>query len=467
MTNQPPRSHQEQDLFHLHHLLAYRPGHQPTLLEVSFTQRTVDKPPYESTIFDTPDGTVELPGNHQPVDLLEQLLCRYPVPVTINEKPLARKVPNQQALNHDNQRTYPQPYIVLQGMSYHHSHPLDHGMNIVKTPDFDNEQPLHQPTTILKFKLHIELPPALSDHCHLTALHDAPQAVLSGKAFKAYEQLATQQYDHALAQAGYPGDYRAYQSQQFVYTWDSIVSMPKPHAKLVTIHADPDYYSPNTPYSFRYLLPPKEPIAYTLYHAITSRPDNQYLPVMLPIDRNIRYPDITCEGITFTLANRQTIQVSQQHFEQPPAASIPTAPSTVQSVSLHIVITDADGANTRTTMATDLALLGTPKHEVIVFTPQFSNRSGKLQASLNAVYRRTPSPNLEQTDEDQFEQREQQRLENLAIQAVHGHIQAFRVSLINHWNTFRPYQPMPDGFDLPAELANLSQDIAATPTPTR
>ena len=187
---------------------------------------------------------------------------------------------------------------------------------------------------------------------------------------------------------------------------------------------------------------------------------------MLPINRDIRYPNYTCEGITFQLGNRHTIHVSQQHFHQPPAPSIPTAPSTVDSIMFHILITEPDGSSRRAIMPAQFAFLGSPLHESIVFTHAMHTDAATLKDRLLRVYRDAEPADLSESESEHFDQREEHRLHNLAIQSTQGTHQAYRASLVEHWQRYLPYQPMPADFDLAAELANLSPVIAVAPTPT-
>ena len=466
-----------EDTLALHQLLAYRAGHQPDTLNVGHIRIQRDDSPHVTTIINTPNGTVELPNLRAPDMLLEHLLHRYPVPVYINGihltpaerllnpqlTPITPRIPAESAPeNSPPPLLHKMPHVIIQGLSYLHRNTLDRQLSIISIPDYDNEQPLYWPTIPHTMDLNIELPEQHLPECNLTILHDTPHAILSGDALQAYKQLAFEQFDQALAQSHYTGDHTAYQDQKFVSTWDSVISIPKEHANLVTVYGDPDYYLTNTSYSLRHLFPPTDPIPFTLHQAIIDRPNNQDLPVMLPINREIRHPDYTCEGITFTLADRQTIHLSQQHFKKPPAASIPQAPSTVQSIMLHVLITEPDRSTRRTTIPAHIALLGSPRHEVIVFTHGFQSDTEQLHKSILRVYREPEPTDLGETEADQFDQREENRLRNLAIQATLGPHQAFRASLIEHWQNFCPYQPMPDEFDLPVELSRLP-DMTTTP----
>ena len=466
------------DISALHHLLAYRAGHQPDILDVSFVQLQLDGPPHTATIVNTPHGTVELTNSRSPAILLEHLLHRYPVPVSINGvyiqqdnrqlsprlMPISQRQPDVSTAKPGSPPTLRKlPYIVIQGLSYIHQITINRELAIINIPDYANEQPLYWPTIPHTMDLHIELSEQHLHQCSLRVQRDTPHATLQGLALQTYQQDALQQFDHALAHAHYSGDHSTYENQEFVSTWDCIIAIPKAHAQPITIYGDPEYYCPDQPYALRHLLPPNNPIGLTLHQAIIGQPDNHLLPLMLPINRAIRYPNYICEGITFTLADHHTIHVSQQHFDHPPAASIPTAPSTAHSITLHVLITAPDGSSRRTTIPAQFALLGSPYQETIVFTHALQTDAETLQAILRRVYRDTEPADRSEIEADQFDQREEQRLHNLAIQSTQGPHQAYRASLIEHWQTYRPYQPMPAGFDLPAELANLSHH---TPTST-
>ena len=481
MTTSHNQTKHADDISALHHLLAYRIGHQPDILDVTFVQIKHHGSPHTSTIVNTPNGAVELDNFRSPAIMLEHLLHRYPVPVSINGvyidqadrqpsprlMPISQRQPDVSTTEAGSPPTSPKlAYVIIQGLSYVRLNTTKRELVIINIPDYANEQPLHWPTIPHTMDLHITLPERHLHQCRFTIQQDLPHATLEGNALETYQKRAFRRFDHALAQAHYPGDHSTYGNQEFVSTWDSILSIPKDHAHLITVYGDPEYYFPNQPYALRHLLPPDNPIPFSLHQAIIGQPDNQLLPVMLPINRDIRYPNYTCEGITFKLDDRHTIHVSQQHFDQPPPPSIPTAPSTVRSIMLHVLITEPDGSSRRTIMPAQFAFLGSPRHETIVLTHEMQTNAATLQASLLRVYRDPEPPDLSDTESEQFDQREEQRLRNLAIRSTQGPHQAYRASLVEHWERYLPHQPMPADFDLAAELANLSPVIADAPKPT-
>ena len=386
----------------LHDLIQFDVENPTVNLEVTVT---TDPPQPRRTLTSTATtsrGQASFTHEGAAVTLLASLLQSYPVPATVNGKPVKRRpalhgpavsriirrrdqnLPDRDILltTIPHPETVVTPRITCDGLTYRH-------VKIEQTKMFHTPNPQQNnlpwiPAHLNRLNHHIAIVTNAQNRgdYDFTRARSSAEVIFNHRAAERLRRIITAQRDQAAQIAGHEGDWKSLSQLPKHTTWGFQVVFLKPPSLPVTIELPARHYHADNPSHARFQRP-ESPTAHTVHHALLHNPNNHLAPVMPPMHTTTPHlSNAELASITVTYDDGFTIEATQT--EAMAISQLPAARAA--DITARIQLYHHDGSTSELDLPSDFAMLGDYTNEQPVVTHRYPDNPKALAAAMSAAY---------------------------------------------------------------------------------
>lgn len=461
------------DIRPLHQLIRHDPDRPKKELRVTVAELPKPDKPHlpRIAVVQVGDASVSIDHQMSPKHLLIQLLRRYPVPVFINGEELERHpvhadpsvttwVPAPEGSDHYGEMVTightPASVVtefLINGVTYRPDiKHWDSFADDLHIPDEENANRLYTPTRTYRVRpsISINLNKEETERLTLMAHNSMPSCDFDDHTATIVANMAADQRRRGLELIGYAGTTEQLRQLPYQTTWNQQIVVPKPGVTPATIEFNPhSNLPPNTLFGSFFIYRPRNPAQHAVAEHLLTHPELGILPV-IPGSRD-----------QTDLANIHIDHVAITYSSSSHAKPDPTDLTPADIINVHTILTQTDGTEHPLTIDADAYFLGKVPNEYPVVTTGYAGTTEDLSQRIFDAYYVPDYKGRGDEDNDQADQY-RARARYLAVTLLRDQHTALRDQLTQLWNSFVPATPIPDHFDLAAEMADI---IRNSPTP--